>query len=266
MKKQLLKRFVELTGNRYASALLRKVSSSRLSRTLIPVYSKTYKIDESEIEHPQASYGSLQAYFTRRLHVDARPFDAAPDILVSPADGCASSFGRVKDGHEFTIKGHTYSINQIFMDEKRAAAYKDGFYFVFYLSPADYHHFHYPADGTVTSRYALGTASYPVNNLGLTHGDRPFETNYRLITEISSQYDKLALVKVGALNVNSVQLYSSDKNARKGEDFGYFSFGSTILLFVAGDTPFTPSLASAGAIRTGETIGRWHVHADSSKN
>ncbi|WJY28013.1 MULTISPECIES: archaetidylserine decarboxylase [Sporosarcina] len=257
MKKRLLKKFVELTGSPVASALLRQISASRLSRPLISVYSKAYCIDESEIEHPRTSYGSLQHYFTRRLRTGARPFDPSPEALVSPADGFLSSFGRVEDGHQFTIKGHTYSINQIFMDEQRASQYKNGWYFVFYLSPADYHHFHYPADGTVTSRYALGTVSYPVNGFGLTHGDRPFETNYRLITELSSQFDKLALVKVGALNVNSVQLYSSDKQAVKGEDFGFFSFGSTILLFTAGDSPFTPAVGHPGPVRTGETIGYW---------
>lgn len=257
LKKKLLKTFVELTGNPVASSIIRNFSSSRLSRPLISTYSSAYRIDETDMEHPRAHYDSLQAYFTRKLKSSARPFDDSPEVLISPSDGQLSEYGRVEDGHQFTIKGHTYSINQIFMDEKRASAYKNGWYFVFYLSPADYHHFHYPSDGTIINRYALGTVSYPVNSMGLTYGDKPFETNYRLITEISTVHDKLALVKVGALNVNSVQLYSSSKEAKKGEDFGYFSFGSTILMFVAGDSPFSPAVQGKGAVRVGETIGHW---------
>ncbi|WP_432352150.1 archaetidylserine decarboxylase [Sporosarcina sp. A2] len=266
MKKKLLKSLVELTGNPLASRLLQHLASSRLSKPLIHTYSNAYKIDESSMAYPREHYTSIQDYFTRTLKPGARPFDSSKDTLISPSDGQLSAFGPVEDGHRFTIKGHTYSINQIFMDEKRASVYKNGWYYVFYLSPADYHHFHYPADGHVNSRYALGTISYPVNNMGLTYGDKPFETNYRLITELSTEFDKVALVKVGALNVNSVQLYSSSKEAHKGEDFGYFSFGSTILLFVAGDTPFTPSVSEPGAILVGETIGTWHPNTPSSKN
>ncbi|WP_191689118.1 archaetidylserine decarboxylase [Sporosarcina gallistercoris] len=266
MKKKFLKSFVELTGNPVASSILRYVSASRLSKPLINMYSSAYKIDESSMEYPRTHYDSLQSFFTRKLKPGVRPFDDSPEVLISPSDGHLSSYGRMKDGHQFTIKGHTYSINEIFMDEKRASAYKNGWYFVFYLSPADYHHFHYPADGTVINRYALGKKSYPVNNMGLTYGDRPFETNYRLITELSTAYDKLALVKVGALNVNSVQLYSSSKKAKKGEDFGYFSFGSTILLFVAGNSPFSPTIQEKGAVQVGEPIGKWVPQNCSSKN
>lgn len=259
MKKKLLKTFVELTGNPIASRMLRYVAESRASKSLVNIYSKVYQIDESSMEFPKEHYESLQAFFTRKLKPEARPFNRASEALISPSDGHLSSYGRVEDGHQFTIKGHTYSINQIFMDEKRASEYKNGWYYVFYLSPADYHHFHYPADGTITSRYALGSSSYPVNTMGLTYGDKPFETNYRLITEISTAHDKLALVKVGALNVNSVHLYSSSKDAHKGEDFGYFSFGSTILLFVAGDSPFSPAPTIKGSIQVGETIGQWQL-------
>ncbi|WP_158541090.1 archaetidylserine decarboxylase [Sporosarcina sp. BI001-red] len=266
MKKKLLKSLVELTGNPVASGLLRHLSASRLSKPLIKTYSTAYKIDESIMEFPREHYDSLQAFFTRSLKSGTRPFNDSPETLISPSDGQLSSYGPVEDGHQFTIKGHTYSINEIFMDEKRASVYKNGWYFVFYLSPSDYHHFHYPADGTVINRYALGNKSYPVNTMGLKYGDKPFETNYRLITELSTAYDKLALVKVGALNVNSVQLYSSSKEAKKGEDFGYFSFGSTILLFVAGVSPFYPTVQEKGTIHVGEPIGQWLPHNYSSKN
>lgn len=266
LKKKLLKTFVELTGNPVASTILRNVSASRLSKPLVKMYASAYKIDETSMEYPRDHYDSLQSFFTRKLKSGARPFDTSAEVLISPSDGHLSSFGRMKDGHQFTIKGHTYSINEIFMNEKRASAYKNGWYFVFYLSPADYHHFHYPADGEVSNRYALGKRSYPVNTMGLTYGDRPFETNYRLITELSTAYDQLALVKVGALNVNSVQLYSSSKHAKKGEDFGYFSFGSTILLFVAGDSTFSPTVNTTGPIKVGEPIGRWSPRKYSSMN
>ena len=266
MKKKLLKTLVELTGNPIASRVLQQLAQSRLSKYLIGPYSKAYQIDESSMEHSRAYYESLQAFFTRQLKSGSRPFDSAPETLISPADGHVSSFGRIQNGHQFNIKGHTYSISEIFMDEQRASTYKDGWYYIFYLSPADYHHFHYPADGIVTNRYALGTSSYPVNTLGLTYGNRPFETNYRLITELTTDYDQLAIVKVGALNVNSVQLYSTAKQANKGEDFGYFSFGSTVLLFVAGNTSFTPSLQKEGDILVGETIGHWQPHNSTSKN
>ncbi|QTD41480.1 archaetidylserine decarboxylase [Sporosarcina sp. Te-1] len=257
MKRTLFKYFVELTGHPISSALLKTISKSPLSKPLIKPFAKAYGINESEAEYAMDRYGSLQAYFTRNLKQGVRIVEPGPRILVSPVDGVLSAAGKIEKEQTFSIKDHLYSIKQILGDEKVAKRYENGFYYIFYLSPSHYHHFHYPIDGTLVSRYALGTVSYPVNDLGLRLGDRPFATNYRLISELETSFGQVAIVKVGALNVNSIHVHNNAKQCMKGEDFGYFSFGSTVILFIEPHESFQMLQKPATDIMMGEAIGIW---------
>lgn len=257
MKKTLFKYFVELTGNPVASNLLKSVTTSRLSRPLIQPFVNTYRINETEMEHPISHYDSLQALFTRQLKEGSRQIDVTSNTIISPVDGVLSGVGKINADQTFLIKNHRYKLNEIMGTETKAATYKDGYYYIFYLSPSHYHHFHYPIDGEVVSRYALGGVSYPVNNLGLRLGQSPFSTNHRLISEVSTVFGNVAIVKVGALNVNSIQLNSSSKECIKGQDFGYFSFGSTVILFIENHPDFTLTVSLETEVKMGQTVGEW---------
>jgi phosphatidylserine decarboxylase len=257
MKKALFKSFVELTGNPVSSALLKSFTSSRLSRPFIQPFSNAYRINTEEMEYPISHYKSLQELFTRHLKEGIRDVDHSPNILTSPVDGVVSGSGKIAANQTFLIKGHQYRINEIMGSEKKAAPYNDGFYYIFYLSPSHYHHFHFPVTGELVSRYALGGVSYPVNNLGLRLGQSPFSTNHRLISEVKMEFGNVAIVKVGALNVNSIQLHSSSKKCIKGNDFGYFSFGSTVILFIENNPYFTPTVELNSEVRVGQPVGKW---------
>ncbi|WP_381426426.1 phosphatidylserine decarboxylase [Sporosarcina thermotolerans] len=259
MKKALFKYFVELTGHPVSSSLLKSVTSSRFSRKLIKPFARTYTINEEEAEFPIEHYDSLQAYFTRNLKQGARPIDFQDEILISPVDGILSASGTIERDQTFMIKDYLYSIKQILGDDQIANVYEGGFFYVFYLSPRDYHHFHYPYDGKLLSRYALGTTSFPVNDLGLRLGNQPFATNYRLISELSTSHGKIAMIKVGALNVNSIHINDSSKECRKGEEFGYFSFGSTVILLLENKNAFQSTISTNSEVRLGQSIGEWKL-------
>ena len=209
------------------------------------------------MEYPLSHYKSLQDLFTRNLKEGARSIDSTPNTLISPVDGCLSAVGKVDENDTFMIKNQSYSLTKIFGDENKAATYKNGSFFILYLSPSHYHHFHYPISGTVMSRYALGSISYPVNNIGLRFGKSPFSTNHRLISELETEFGKVAIVKVGALNVNSIHLRSSSKACEKGAEFGHFSFGSTVILFIEDNGSFTPTVTKNSEVVVGQPIGEW---------
>ncbi|MBB4824192.1 phosphatidylserine decarboxylase [Sporosarcina luteola] len=257
MKRTFFKYFVELTGHPISSALLKTISKSPLSKPLVKPFAKVYSINESEAEYAIETYSSLQAYFTRNLKQGIRTVESDPNTLTSPVDGVLSAAGKIENEQTFKIKDYLYSIKQILGDEKVAKRYENGFYYIFYLSPSHYHHFHYPIDGNLISRYALGTVSYPVNDLGLRLGNQPFSTNYRLISELETAFGQVAIVKVGALNVNSIHVHSHEKQCRKGEDFGYFSFGSTVILFIEPHESFHMLQNPIKDIMMGEAIGIW---------
>lgn len=257
MKKKLFKYFVELTGNPISSALLKSFTRSRLSQPIIRPFAKTFQINTDEMAHPMAHYKSLQSFFTRKLKNDVRPIDESPSTLISPVDGVLSGVGQVDHQQIFHIKNRPYSITKIFGDEKKAAPYKEGFFFLLYLSPSHYHHFHYPISGKIISRYALGGISYPVNDLGIKFGDNLFSTNHRIISELQTSFGKVAVVAVGALNVNSIQLSNSSKSCVKGEAFGHFSFGSTVIVFIEKNSSFTPTIPINSEVFMGQSIGEW---------
>ncbi|MCG7346076.1 archaetidylserine decarboxylase [Sporosarcina sp. ACRSL] len=257
MKKILFNRFVELSGHPVSSALLKTIAKSRVSKKLIKPFAQTYHINESEAEFPIDHYSSLQAYFTRNLKKGSRPIDMRDETLISPVDGIVKEFGTIDTNQSFMIKNHLYSIKKILGDEKRTIPYKGGFFYIFYLSPSHYHHFHYPYDGELLSRYALGTMSYPVNDLGMRLGNEPFATNYRLISEISTVHGRMAIIKVGALNVNSIHILDSSNICTKGEKFGHFSFGSTVILFLENNGSFRPTVQSNEEVKMGQSVGEW---------
>jgi phosphatidylserine decarboxylase len=257
MKKKIFRLFVELSGSPISSILLKSITQSRISRLLIRPFATTYQINQEEMEYPISHYKSLQDLFTRNLKVGARSIDSTPNTLVSPVDGCLSAVGKVDENDTFMIKGQSYSLSKIFGDIKKAATYKNGSFFILYLSPSHYHHFHYPISGTVMSRYALGSISYPVNNLGLRFGKSHFSTNHRLISELQTEFGKVAIVKVGALNVNSIHLSSSSKECAIGAEFGHFSFGSTVILFIEDNYLFTPTATKDSEVKVGQSIGEW---------
>ncbi len=257
MKKKLFKYFVELTGNPVSSALLKSFTTSRLSRPLIQHFSRIYHINEDEMKYPINRYTSLQALFTRQLKDGSRQVDDSSNSLISPVDGILSSSGKIGLHQTFHIKNHLYSLDEIMGSKKEAATYKDGFYYIFYLSPSHYHRFHYPISGELVSRYALGGVSYPVNNLGLRLGQSPFSTNHRLLSEVLTPFGKVSIVAVGALNVNSIQIHDSSKECVKGNEFGHFSFGSTVILFIENNPNFTPTANLNTEVKMGQPIGNW---------
>ena len=257
MKKKLFRLFVELTGNPIASMLLKFFSQSKISGLLVKPFAKAYQINLDEMEYPINEYKSLQEFFTRNLKEGVRLIDFSPNTLISPVDGFLSAVGKIDEQHTFRVKNQSYSLNKIFGDKEKAKIYKNGYYYLLYLSPSHYHHFHFPIAGKIISRYALGSISYPVNSFGLRLGNSPFSTNYRLISELETDFGKLAMVKVGALNVNSIHIHSSSKEAIKGAEFGHFSFGSTVILFIEENSHFKSTIEMNHEVKLGQTIGKW---------
>ncbi len=257
MKKHIFKSFVELTGSPISSSLLKKFTTSRVSKPLIKPFASFYHIQVDEAEYTIAQYNSLNDFFTRSLQAGKRPINNNPRTLVSPVDGVLSDSGIIDAQQQFIVKDKTYSLTSLLGHEEKAARYTNGYYYLFYLSPRHYHHFHYPISGTLINRYALGSTSYPVNDLGIRMRDDVFSFNHRIISELSTDFGNAAIVKVGALNVNSVCIASSEKTCVKGQDFGHFAFGSTVILFIEQNDSFRPEELPFTEVQVGDKIGEW---------
>ncbi|VEF47712.1 phosphatidylserine decarboxylase [Bacillus freudenreichii] len=257
MKAALYKLFIELTNGPISSAAIRIFANSNISRLFIKSYAAVYKINLDEMVDDIHSYPNLHSFFTRKLKEGARIIDMSADSVASPVDGVIEDAGNVTGNTEIIVKGKNYSISEMLGGTLRAEQYEGGTYIIIYLSPSHYHRIHSPISGKVTESYSLGRKSFPVNRLGLKFGDSVLAKNFRVITEIASQKTTVAMVKVGAMFINSVIVTNSKREWEKGEEAAYFSFGSTVvLLFQKG--AFVPNdvVKSCGEIRMGDALGR----------
>lgn len=198
----------------------------------------------------------MQKFFTRELKSNARPIDGRHEVMTSPADSKIESFGPITDDTSIIVKGQTYHIKDMLGKEENAQSYKNGQYIVFYLSPADYHRVHSPVNAYVKRQYILGGNSYPVNKNGLKYGKKPISGNYRMISELQMENgQQVAFIKVGAMLVNSIQLTNTSEFWSKGEDIGYFAFGSTVvMLFEEDSVQFLSNVQQGEHIDVGEAF------------
>jgi phosphatidylserine decarboxylase len=254
--KWLYRLLIELTNHSLSSKFIASFTKSRLSSLLIPSYAKVYRINQHEMEKNLKQYQSLQQLFVRKLKPGARPIDQAANSVISPVDAVIEDIGIITAKKEMVVKGKTYSVQEMLGSDKIAEKYLNGLFIILYLSPSDYHRIHSPISGIIVNQWSLGKKSYPVNRLGLKYGKAPLSKNYRMITEINANGKHAAIVKVGAMFVNSIELTHENEHLTKGEEMAYFSFGSTVVLLFEKDAfELDPSIKVPMNIKVGQRIG-----------
>lgn len=257
LRNTLYQTLIELTNGPLTSRMLRAFTMSKWSRYLIPLYMKTYHIQANELIKRPREFTSLHAFFIRELKEGTRIIEEREDAIISPVDGVIVDWGIVTKELEIVIKGKSYSVTEMLGDQTIADKYDGGTFFLLYLSPADYHRIHVPLGGNVLSRQVFGRKSYPVNRIGLRYGRSPLAKNFRMVSEIDTMHGTYAVVKVGAMYVNSIEWTAGKDQLHKGAEMGYFSFGSSVvLLFPEKMLTINASLQKGNAVKVGECLAR----------
>ena len=247
----------ELSARKWLSRAAGRLAGSSMSRRFIPRFARIYGIDPSEAELPLQQYPSLNAFFTRRLKPGLRPVDPDPDAATSPVDARITGIGFAQDGVLLNVKGQNYDVESLLNGSPRSVNYRNGFFFVLYLSPSDYHRIHSPVSGAIVEKEHVPGKVYPVNEFGLRHMKKTLSRNERVITYIRHDRGEAALVKVGAMNVSSIRYADTlGDRVEKGEELAMFEFGSTVvLLFEQGTFRARPDLMVNSRVRMGERLG-----------
>lgn len=221
-----------------------------IQRSINKGYVKIMGLDMSEFA-PSSSYRSLNKLFTRAL-ITARDIDKNPNVVISPCDARITDFGEIKEGRAYQIKGMSYNtaslIGESFKDN--LSLLEGGRFANFYLSPKDYHRYHIPFDLKVDAITHIPGKLYPVNIPLLKSKHNLFIENERVVISAIDKNDKRHfIILVGALNVgkmvvtfeerihtnikgNKIKEYCYDTpiELNKGELFGWFEMGSTIVI------------------------------------
>lgn len=212
-------------------------------------------LDMSEFHSP-STYHSLNALFTRKLRED-RKYSLDADDFISPCDSLISECGNLHEDYALQIKGMRYKSDALLgenfsQDEKNRV--HEGTFMNFYLSPKDYHRYHMPTNLKVLKAVHIPGKFYPVNMPSLKKRVNLFVENERVVLHCETAAKKrFFMVLVAALNVGAMQLSFEPKiqtNAdaegeqvydfdnlymNKGDDFGCFEMGSTIVILAEKD-------------------------------
>jgi phosphatidylserine decarboxylase len=249
----------------------------RVQRWEIRAFARAVGVDFTDVRDDIDSFGCLQDFFTRALREGARPIDADVDAVVAPCDGFWGAAGTIADGTLLQVKGHAYSLAALLGDAAVAREFEGGPYATFYLSPRDYHRFHMPCAASVWRLAYIPGQLWPVNRIGVEGVDGLFAQNERLCAFLSvgGQRVDCCLVAVGATLVGKIRVTFDDLTTNlprativtrrytdlppklaKGEEWGRFEFGSTIVLVAAPQTMHIDAQPPGTPLRVGRRIGR----------
>ncbi len=226
-----------------------------LARLTVSLFVRQFKIDLQDAERRLEDYRSIGELFTRDLRCGTRPLGGR---LVSPVDGELIACGEIDESLVLEVKGRNFSCEALIRDPALAAVYRGGTYFVFYLSPRDYHHIHSPVEGAISGVVHVEGTLWPVNGWSLRNIDGVFVVNERVTSIIqTAEFGVVSVVKVGATNVGSIRLrfdqivsnknlgqrlfrssavhrkeYASGVPVKLGEKIASFELGSTVILLI----------------------------------
>ncbi len=266
---QLLRALPRVRLSRAVGQLCELPLAPSVSRAIMGVYTRAYRVNMAEAEPEPGPYASFDAFFTRPLKDGARQISL--DALVAPADGKLSSCGRVDSGSRIFVKGQHYDVGELIGDARDAARYSGGEFAVVYLAPGDYHRVHSPVDGEVTLVRGMPGDLFPVNSIGERHIPQLFVRNHRAAIVIDTRgLGRVTVVMVGAVIVGRITISAlPGRNAAepglhpvvpaqhvsKGQEIGMFHLGSTAVVLLEpgvsvgrplGKVRFGESLLSAG--------------------
>lgn len=254
---------------------LTRIRWSPFKNLFIRQFAKRFKVDWSEAEREDpADYVHFNDFFTRALKPGLRPQDPDPAALLCPADGAISQGGPITAGRILQAKGMDYTAAELLADEAWAEVFAHGSFTTVYLSPRDYHRMHMPVAGTLLETFHVPGRLFSVAGWTAARIPRLFARNERLVCVFDTEFGRMALVLVGAINVSSIatvwsgtvtppyaaQVVRTDWRARnirleRGAELGRFNMGSTIIVLT--ERSYVQAFAATDPVRVGQALGHW---------
>lgn len=233
-------------------------------------------LDEAMESDPNA-YEHFNAFFTRELKPGVRPIVEGENTVACPVDGAISQAMPIREGRVFQAKGHDYSLETLLGGSaERAAPFQGGIFTTIYLSPRDYHRIHMPVTGTLKEMVHVPGRLFSVNPATTRVIPGLFARNERVVSIFDTEFGPMAMVKVGAVNVGSIETvwagevtppagrtvrswsYQGNEaiTLEKGKEMGRFNMGSTVILVFGPDAvEWAEGIETEQKVRLGQLLG-----------
>ncbi len=217
-------------------------------------------------------YPHFNSFFTRRLKPELRPISAGIHDIASPADGCVSQIGDIRDDTILQAKGFNYSATTLLGgSEELARNFLGGKFATIYLAPKDYHRVHMPLTGKLRETTYIPGDLFSVNKITAETVPNLFARNERLVSIFDTDAGPMAVILVGAMLVGHIETvwpiqhsrkkitterYSTEIELQRGAELGLFKMGSTVIvLFGKDQIEWNSRIQADSLIKVGELIG-----------
>ena len=270
-----MKQHISSIASQYFGKFASKEFPPWLQHLVNQSYVSLMGLDMSDF-HAPSSYKTLNKLFTRSFR-EPRSFSLNENDVISPCDAFISECGDLDGDIALQIKGMRYSVSELLgehFSEEENAQLSGGQFMNFYLSPKDYHRYHIPVNLNLLKAVHIPGKLYPVNIPSLNKRLNLFIENERVVLSCETQEKKhFYMVLIGALNVGKMQM-NFDSNIqtnastqhvqsfkydnlhlKKGEDFGCFEMGSTIVI-ISEPGLFELKITAGQNIRFGQNVAR----------
>ncbi len=277
MKQKLLALLFYILPHHAITWLMFKLSHIRwvpVKNLIIRIYTNLNPVKMHEaIEEDMFAYESLNAFFTRALKPECRPFDNDENNWLCPVDGSVSQAQTIEDGRIFQAKGQDYSLLELLGGDKELEKiFNNGQFATLYLSPRDYHRIHMPATGTLKHMQYIPGRLFSVATFVVNHIPRLFARNERCVCYFETEQGPMAMILVGAINVSAMEtvwhgLITSEakkikrfnyenKNIvlKRGEEMGRFNLGSTVIVLSTDQMKINDKMIAETEIKLGQCL------------
>jgi phosphatidylserine decarboxylase len=242
---QILRALPRTRVSRAVGRLCDKALPAGVSRAVVNLYVRAYRVDMDECVPQEGAYESFDQFFTRHLKAGQRAICPNEREIASPADGKIEAIGPVDLDGTLLVKKRLYKVDELVGDTEDAKRYAGGQFAIVYLSPRDYHRVHSPVAGNVVRIRSMPGDLFPVNSIGERHVPSLFSKNRRVAIVIDTEaLGRVTVVMVGAIIVGRITVSAvpgpdvplgdhavGPFPVRKGEEIGVFHLGSTAIVF-----------------------------------
>lgn len=173
---------------------------------------RDHRIDLDECLDDPAGFQSVRQVFERRIRYwDCRPMPEDAYAVVSPADARVL-VGSFRERSAVCIKEKFFDLAELLGPDRPAwrAAFADGDYAIFRLTPEKYHYNHAPVAGVVIDHYPVDGHYHSCNPGAAVVIATPYSKNRRVVTVIDTDapggthVGKVAMIEVVALMIGDI--------------------------------------------------------------
>lgn len=243
-----------------------------LKNFLIKNFIKLYHVNLAEArEENPLHYPCFNDFFIRHLKPELRPIAKGENNIVSPADGTIAEIGSLQSSTLISAKQIYFNLTSLFAgNQELARDFSDGSFATVYLAPHNYHRVHMPITGKLYQTIFIPGKLFSVNKMSTSIIPNIYGRNERFICLFNTEHGKAAVILVGALIVGNIHVawrkdtvrsstFSVEKMhptlMQQGEELGYFSMGSTVILLFQKGAAWLPEIHAETPVQYGQLLG-----------